>query len=108
MRCAPSKWNGLATHAGGDESHVRAVQLAADDLDRLLCRIAADLGAGAGAKPLGRVPPELDAPIGARQRQGLGIGVGDDEVHAVHRALDHVVHGIAARAANADDADARF
>ena len=99
---------GAAAHAGGDEHHVRAGDLGADLLDRLLGRGLADLGLGAGAEPFGQVDAELDAMLGARAEQRLRIGVGDDEIDAAQAGRDHVVDGVAAGAADADDGDARL
>ena len=105
MRRPPSKWNGLVTtptvrmpisratraitgaapsgaaaHAGGDEHHMRACQMVANFLERLLGRGAADFGLGARAKALGDLQAHLNDPLGARRGQRLRVGVGDDEV----------------------------
>ena len=134
MRRAPSNWNGLVTtadrqdaeflggagdhrcgagagaaaHAGGDEHHVRAGDRGADLLDGFLGRGLADLGLGAGAEAFGEVDAELNAVLGARGGERLRVGVGDDELDAVEAGRDHVVDGIAAGAADADDGDARL
>jgi hypothetical protein len=39
--------------------------------------------------------------------QRLRVGVGADELHALHAALDHVGDGVAAAAADADHLDLR-
>ena len=99
---------GAAAHAGGDEHHVAAGDGGADVLDRLLGGCLADFVLGAGAEAFGQPPPELDAVLGARGRQRLGIGVGDDELGARQPGRNHVVDGVAAGAADADHGDARF
>ena len=134
MRRRPSKWNGLVTtpmvrmpcsraacgdhrrragagaaaHAGGDEHHVGAVEQLQDLGQRFFGGLAADLGARAGAEALGDRDAELDAAVGERLAERLGVGVGDDEFHAFQRGADHVVDGISAGAADADDGDARL
>jgi hypothetical protein len=40
-----------------------------------------------------------------RALERLRIGVHADEFHALHAAVDHVLHGITARAADADHLD---
>ena len=51
---------------------------------------------------------ELDAPVGLGEGQLLRVGVGDDELDALQPGLDHVVDGVAAGAADAEDDDARL
>ncbi len=75
-----------ATHAGSDENHVRAGDLSANVLDRLLGSGLADLGLGAGAEALGEIDAELQFVLGAGGRERLRIRVGDDEVDAVQAA----------------------
>ena len=41
-----------------------------------------------------------------RELESLHVGVGGDELDALHVRLDHAVDGIAAAAAHADDLDA--
>ena len=45
--------------------------------------------------------------VGCRGVERLRVGVGDDEIDPLHVALDHVGDGVAAGAADADDADPR-
>ena len=99
---------GAAAHAGGDEDHVRAREMIADLVDHLLGRGAADLGLRAGAEPLGDREAHLDDALGLATGQRLGVGVGDDEFDALEAGLDHVVDGIAARAADPEHGDARL
>ena len=68
---------------------------------------AADLGPRTGAEALGDLEAELDAAVGGRGVERLRVGVGDDEIDALHVGADHVGDGVAARAADADDADPR-
>ena len=99
---------GAAAHAGGDEHHVAAGEMGADLVQRLFGGGLADLGLGAGAETFGEVGAELDAVLGARAGQRLRVGVGDDELDALEAAVDHVVDGVAAGAADADHGDARL
>ena len=98
---------GAAAHAGGDEDHVRAGEVIDDLVDRLLGRGAADLRLRAGAETLGDGDAHLDHALGPRGRQRLAVGVGDDELAAVQARADHVVDGVAAGAADAEDGDLR-
>jgi hypothetical protein len=59
------------------------------------------------AEPLGDLEAELDTPVSERGVERLGIGVGDDEVDALNVGTHHVGDRIAARSADADDADPR-
>ena len=54
---------------------------------------------------LGDAKAKLDPPVGGGGVQGLGIGVGDDEIHALDVGAHHVGDGVSARSADADDAD---
>jgi len=63
---------------------------------------AADIGLGTGAETFSRRHAHLDDAFGPRHGQGLGIRVGDDEVDALEAGIDHVVDGVAARAADAE------
>ena len=54
------------------------------------------------------VSTQLHATVGLGERQMLRVGVGDDELDALQTGIDHVVHGIAARAADAEDDDPGF
>ena len=45
---------------------------------------------------------ELDAVWGAGARQRLRVGIRDHELNALQAGVDHVVHGVAAGAANAE------
>jgi len=46
--------------------------------------------------------------LGTAILDGLRIGVGGDEFHAVHTGADHVRHGVTAAAAHADHLDHRI
>jgi hypothetical protein len=94
-----------SAHAGGDEDHVRAIQMLADLRRRFLGRRHAHLRMGSGSEPLGDADPELNAAIGLGEGELLGIGVGDDEFDALKARFDHVVDSVAARSADAEDHD---
>ena len=50
---------------------------------------------------------ELDPAVGGGGVQRLGVGIGDDEVDPLDVGAHHVGDGVAAGAADADDADPR-
>jgi hypothetical protein len=86
---------------------VGADELVADLVDRLFGGGPADIGLGAGAETFGRRHTHLDDAFGPRHGQGLGIRVGDDEIDALE-PCNHVVDGVTARAANAENGDPRL
>ena len=96
---------GAAAHAGGDEHHVGALQGIHDAFAIFQRGLAADFGIRARAQALGDVAAELQLQLGAAVLDRLRVGVRRDEFHAVHAAVDHVRHGVAAAAAHADDLD---
>ena len=95
-------------HAGGDEDHVGGLEMLDQIVDRFLGSGAADVGPGPRTKPVGDVEAELKPPLAQRLRQRLAIRVGHKEFDPLQLGVDHVVHGIAAGAPDADDRDARF
>ncbi len=99
---------GAAAHAGGDEDHVRAAQVIADLVDRLLGRGAADFRLRAGAKAFGDLHAHLHDALGLRHGKRLRVGIGDDEIDALQSGGDHVVDGISAGAADPEHGDARL
>ena len=96
-----------AAQAGGDEDHVVGADPLADLVDRLLGGGTHDLGARPGPEAAGGGDAELNAVLGARCRERLGVGIGRQEVDSLEVRGEHVVDGIAARAADADHGDAR-
>jgi hypothetical protein len=96
-----------AAHAGGDEEHVGAGDHFGDAVAVLHRRVAADLGLGARAEAARERGPELQLRTRGRALERLRVGVGADELHAREPAVDHVLDGIAAAAADADDLDDR-
>ena len=51
---------------------------------------------------------KLDDALRARERQRLGVGIGNHEIDPIEAGRDHVVDGIAAGPADAEDGDAGF
>ena len=51
---------------------------------------------------------ELEPLLGQAAPERLGVGVRHDELHALQVRLDHVIDGIAARAANTEHDDVRL
>jgi hypothetical protein len=93
---------GAAAHAGGDEDHVRAVHAPRGSAPRPPARGFALLGLAAGAQAVGAELHEL-VRLAAVER--LRVGVGAEELHALHALRDHVFDGVAAAAADADHLD---
>src|SRR2546429_6808834 len=93
---------GATAHSGGDEGHVRAAQGIGYLIASLQRRGAPGFGFGPCAEP-GR--PELDLALCLGARQRLSVGVGGDELDAGDAVSDHVIDGIAARAADTDHLD---
>ena len=91
-----------AAHAGGDEAHMRPVQDLLDLVSGFLGRFRADIRIGACAEARRLADTELDLDRRLRPRQGLRIGVRDHEFDTLEARVDHVVDGVAARAAHAD------
>jgi hypothetical protein len=71
-------------------------------------RTAADFRPGAAAQALGQGGAQLDASLGERHVQRLGVGIRRNELHAFKLSRNHVVDGIAAGATDAEDDDAGF
>jgi hypothetical protein len=99
---------GAAAHAGGDEDHVSAVEVLADLREALFSGAHAHFGVRAGAQALGDLHAELDAAVRLGELQLLGVGVGHHELNPLEARLDHVVHGVAASAADAEHHDTRL
>src|SRR5690606_36524353 len=96
---------GAAAHAGGDEHHVRTLQRVDDDLTILERGLAADFWIGARAQALGDVGTQLQLQLGAAVLDRLRVGVGGDELDAIHAAANHVRDRVSAAAAHADYLD---
>ena len=100
--------SGAAAHARGNEHHVSAGQVVADLVDHFLGCGAADLRLRACAETSGRRHAHLDDVFGPRHGQCLGIRVGDDEIDALEAGIDHVVDGVTAGTADAEDGNPRL
>jgi len=79
--------------------------MAEDLLGRFLGGVHADFRVRAGAQTLGDGLAQLDAAIRLGEAEMLGVGVGDDELDPFKAGVDHVVDGVAACAADAEDDD---
>ena len=95
------------THAGGDEHHVRSGEHFGDAVPVFQGGFPAYGGIGAGAKALRDFPAQLQKGPGPHVFQGLSVGVGRDEFHALHALCDHMGNSVTAAAAHADDLDNR-
>ncbi len=72
-----------ATHAGGDEDHVRAFDQLDDAVTVFHRRLAADFRIRAGAETLGDVRADLQARLDLRVLERLRIGVDAHEIDAL-------------------------
>ena len=99
---------GAAAHAGGDEHHVCRAKRFHQVIHRFFSRGAPDVGPGASAKAMGDARAKLDGFICQRLRQRLGIRIGDNKLDAFKLRRNHVVDGVAAGAADADNGNAGF
>ena len=102
-RCRPG--SRAATHAGGDEYHVRAADNFGNAFTIFHCRGLADFRLGACAQSLGqgRADLQLHARLAAAQR--LRIGIDGDEFDPLHSLVDHVVDGVSAATAHSHHLD---
>jgi hypothetical protein len=100
-----SACTGAAPHPGRDEDHVGAGQVFSDLLPVLLRGLSADLRIGSRSESPGQLGAELQLQAGLGGRQGLGVGIGADEVNPGKPHLDHIIHGIATAAAHANHLD---
>ncbi len=64
-------------------------------------------GLAPAPRPGGEAHAELQLDRRLAELERLHVGIGGDELHALHAGLDHAVDGVAAAAAHADDLDAR-
>ena len=98
---------GAAALAGGDEHEVAAAQGAAHVVLALAHGGLAEVRVAAGAEAAGDLHPDRDADVRLALLERLAVGVDGDELDAAQAGLDHAVDRVAARAADADDADHR-
>ena len=96
---------GAAAHAGGDEHHVGAVQMAEQFVGRFFRRRLADFRLRTRAQTLGQMRPKLDSAIGSAVHQLLRVGVRDHEIDALQVGGDHVVDRVRATATDTDHGD---
>ena len=78
----------------------------ADLVDHFFRGGAADFGLRSGAETFGHLHAHLHDALGLRHRERLGVGIGDDEIDALQAGGDHIVDGVAARAADTEHGDA--
>ena len=96
---------GAAAHAGSDEDHVDALEVADELLAALLRRLRAALRIAAHAQParLHVADPDADGRLG--ELELLRVSVDREELHPADLGFDHSVDGVAAAAADAHDLD---
>jgi hypothetical protein len=94
-----------AITGGRDEQHVGAVDQLADAVAVLVRGIASDLGLRAGTEAARERAAELKLRARSRATERLRVGVCTDEFDAAKAANDHVLDGVAAATADADDFD---
>ena len=97
--------SGAAAHPRRDEQHVGAFDRLRDAVAVFHRRIATNLGPCACAETARQRRTQLQLRARRRALQCLCIGVGADEIDAGQTSFDHVLHCVAAAAADADDLD---
>ena len=98
---------GAAALAGRDEDHVGPLEDLLDLFSVILCRPAADIGVGAGAKPPGELTADIELDVGVAHEQRLRVSVDRDELDALEPLFDHAIDGVDAATADSDDLDNR-
>ena len=98
-RCASA---GAAAHTRGDEQHVRAGNRFTDVFDRQFGGFTTAFRLAARTQA---ATAQLNSFVRCATAQCLGIGVGANELDALHAGLDHVLNSVAAAAAYADHLD---
>src|SRR4029077_1402655 len=94
-----------AAQPGRYEYHVGAFERL-DDFVRVLERgLATYFRIRPRAQPIRELHADLQLHRRARHAQRLHVGVGDNELDAVHSRIDHAVHRVAAATAHADNLD---
>ena len=93
---------GAAACAGGDEHHVRALEVALDLVVVLQRGGAAEVRVRPGAEPARGVAADVQPRAGGRALERLDVGVERDELHALDLGLDHPVDGVHAGTADAE------
>src|SRR6202041_2520895 len=81
---------------------VGAGEVIADLVDDFLGRGRADIGLRTGAEALRDLGTHLHDALRLGHGERLRVGIGDDEIDTLQSGGDHVVDGIAARAADAE------
>lgn len=74
---------------------------------RFLCSNSANIRARACAQPAGRPGTKLNSILRQCRLQSLCIGVANHKINTLQLSGDHVVYGVAAAAADANDGDLR-
>ncbi len=97
---------GTAAHAGGDEDQIGTLQRLLKLGTRLFSRFLADHRIATRTQTAGELLPQLDALVGRRLQQRLGIGVEHAIAEALELGADHAVDRIAATSTDADHFDA--
>jgi len=85
---------------------MHAGEMIADLVDHFLGGGTANVGLRAGAETFGDLHAHLHDALGLRHGERLGVGIGHDKINALQAGGDHVVDGIAARAADPEHGDA--
>src|SRR5438067_5459041 len=96
-----------ATHASGDEHHVRFLQGLVELLAVVLGRLAPDRRVGARAKALRDLVSDAELVGSVGQEEGLRIRVHRNELDAEELGPDHSIHGVRTAAAYTDDLNER-
>ena len=97
--------SGTATHAGGNEYHVRPVDGLGDAVAIFHRGLAPDIGIRPGTQALGQVLPELKCCFRQGSIEHLCVCIRIDEIHTVDTRTHHMINGVASTAANTDYLD---
>ncbi len=97
---------GAAAHTAGDEHHIASRKRLLHFLARLFRRPLAEVRVHTGAEAAREVLADVELALRERAVQVLRVGVHSNEFNIAYLRVDHMVHGVAAAATDADDADA--
>ena len=99
---------GATAHSGGNETHMRPGKLIYNLFDAFLGRSGTNRCPRPGTKTFGHFYTKLNTTFRPALLKGLCVGIGHNEIDALKRLVDHVVHRIAAGTANAENRDTRL
>ena len=99
---------GSTAHACGHKHHVTACQMIENFVQGLLGGSATNFRTRARTQTLGNRRAQLNFSVGGGLPERLGIRIRHHEINAFEVGLNHVVDGVPAGAADADNGDPGF